>query len=112
VNITVSGVVTFRPQQMREMQTVVIDVSGVCEFLSLSVTQLYVTAVQTWLNGSRYILFWVENLGDLNNIVLNGGPYFSHGFDAAFAKVLWPLVPWLSVRSIQASQIMLTPVQL
>jgi len=38
------------------------------------------------------ILHWVETLGDPRNIVLDGGPDFYRGFDAAFAKLLWPPV--------------------
>jgi len=38
------------------------------------------------------VLLGVETLQDLRNIVLDEDPNFTHGFDAAFAKLLWPLV--------------------
>jgi len=38
------------------------------------------------------VLLGVETFGDPRHIVLDGSPDFSHGFDAAFAKLLWPLV--------------------
>jgi len=37
------------------------------------------------------VLFVVETLGNPSNTVLEGSR-FSHGFDTAFAKLLWPLV--------------------
>jgi len=36
-------------------------------------------------------------LGDQRNVVLVGSPNFSHGFDAAFAKLLWQLVLTIAV---------------
>jgi len=39
------------------------------------------------------VLFEVETLGaygNLRNIVLDGALYFSHKFDAVFAKLIWP----------------------
>jgi len=38
------------------------------------------------------VLLGVETLGDPKNIVLDGSPDIPHGFDAIFAKLLWPLV--------------------
>jgi len=46
------------------------------------------------------ILFRVNTLGNQRNIVLDGGhdpPPREGGFDAAFAKLLWPLVQLGSV---------------
>jgi len=37
------------------------------------------------------VLLGMETLGDLRNIVLDGGPDSPHIFDAAFDKLLWPL---------------------
>jgi len=34
---------------------------------------------------------WVETLGDQSNVVLDGVT-ISHGFNVAFAKLLWPHV--------------------
>jgi len=42
------------------------------------------------------VLLRVVNLGNPRNIVLDGGPNFPHGFDAALAKLLKPLVNILS----------------
>jgi len=36
-------------------------------------------------------LLGLETLGEPRNTVLNGSPDFLQGFNAAFAKLLWPL---------------------
>jgi len=38
------------------------------------------------------VLLRVETLGDPRNTVLDRSPNFPHAFNAAFAKLLWPLV--------------------
>jgi len=91
----------FRLRRMHEMHTIVtlpmIAVSvclSVCHAAQLGFT------VQKWLNGSRSCLGWTTP-GGLSNIVLDGGPDPSTarggGFDAAFAKLLWPLVKIVSL---------------
>jgi len=37
------------------------------------------------------VLLVMETVGDSRNIVLDESPDFPHGFDAAFAKLLWHL---------------------
>jgi len=39
---------------------------------------------------NEYGMVWY--LGNPRSIGLNGSPDFLHGFDAAFAKLFWPLV--------------------
>jgi len=46
------------------------------------------------------VLLRVETLGDLRNILLDGGPDFPHSFDAASIKLLWPLVNWFDVVAV------------
>jgi len=74
---------------MHEMETIVTDDLGV----SLSVShaaQLAKMAVRVKM------LFGVNTRGGPRNIVLDGGSkppqQVGGGFDAAFAKLLWPLV--------------------
>jgi len=66
---------------MHEMQTTAIN-----DPRCLSVCK----SVQTWLNRSRSCLWW--KLGDARNIALESSTDFLHGFDATFAKLLWPIV--------------------
>jgi len=48
-----------------------------------------------------------EDSGGSRNIVLERDPNFCHGFDAAFAKLFWPLVPYLLHR-VPKVEVMLT----
>jgi len=41
------------------------------------------------------VLLRMETLGDPRNIILDGSPDFSHGFNAAIANLLWPLVDYV-----------------
>jgi len=77
------------------MQTIVTDVRRVCPSVCLSRDSTRLRCAKT--AEQIKILFVVKTLGGpRNNIVLDG----SHdsptarggGFDAAFAKLLWPLV--------------------
>jgi len=79
---------------MHEMQTIVTDVSGVCLSVCLS-------CGSAWLHCAKMaeqikILFGLNTLGDLRNIVLDSGPDPLTArvgvFNAAFIKLLWPLV--------------------
>jgi len=57
----------------------------------LSVTRLHTTTLckqAKWIE----VLRGVEALGDPRNIVLDGSLDFLHRFDAAFTKLIWPLV--------------------
>jgi len=68
---------------MHGMRTIVIGDPGY-----LSVTWLCCANMAKQIN----ILFRVETPGDSRNIVIYWSPDFPHGFYAAFAKLLWPLV--------------------
>jgi len=57
--------------------------------VSLSVTCLQPAKVA----GQIDVLFGVEIVEDPRNTVLDGGPDFHHGFDAAFARLLCHVVP-------------------
>jgi len=84
------------------MQTIVTDVRGgclsvhtsVCSSISLSrgSTRLYCAKTAERIK----IPFGLNTLRGLRNIVLDGGPdpprRWGGGFDATFAKLLWPLV--------------------
>jgi len=64
-----------------------------------SVRQLCNANMAEWME----VLLCTETLGYLRNILLDGNPDFLYWFDAASAKLLWPLVtiltsklePWL-----------------
>jgi len=82
---------TFRPHQLHEIQTIAIDDPGVC----LSVTQLHCIPkkkeLQTQLNVLRYCWGWGSEehcIGWWSQSPMTRGG----GFDAAFAKLLWPYV--------------------
>jgi len=65
-------------------------VMGVCKFVSLSVMQLYcanMAEIAKWIE----VLLGVETLVT-RNIILHGSRGLSHGFDAAFTRLLWPHV--------------------
>jgi len=94
-----SGVITvllnFRPYRMHAMRTIAINVPGVCQ----SVTRLR-CAVRLKAAERIEVLLGLETLGDLRNIVLDGGSDFPHRFDATFTKLLWPLVsPALEINA-------------
>jgi len=85
-------VVVIMPHRIHETQTIVIDDPG-----HLSVCLSCGFAVQTlakWI--AKPGAGWPSNpwgrLGDPRNIVLYESPQFYHGFDAAFAKLLWPML--------------------
>jgi len=61
---------------------------GVCQPVSLSVTWLCCANATERID----VLLGVKILEDPRNIVLDSSPYFSHRINAAFAKLLWPLV--------------------
>jgi len=67
-----------------EMRTIAFDDPGVCQFVCHAAS----------LSERIKVLLQLETLGDPRNIVLDGNPDFSHGYDAAFANLLWPLVYW------------------
>jgi len=81
----------FRLHRMHQMQTIARDVSvfqSVCHAALLDKT-----------SERTEVMFEVKTLGGPSNTVLDGGSGLSsygHGrgraFDAAFAKLLWPLV--------------------
>jgi len=79
---------------MHDMQTIVTDVYGVCQSVSLSLsrgsTRLHCAKTAEQIK----MLFGVNTFEGPRNIVLDGGPDPPQrgGFDAAFAKILWPLV--------------------
>jgi len=78
---------------MNDMKTIAINDPGVC----LSVTRAGCTKEAKRID----VLFEVETPGDAINIVLDKVPIpraRAMGFDAAFTKLLWPLV-WLQVHS-------------
>jgi len=56
--------------------------------VSLSVTRLRPAEAAARIE----VLFGVETSRGQKNIVLDGGFNFRHGFDAAFAKLLWLFV--------------------
>jgi len=58
---------------MHEMQTIVIDDRGVCLSVCLSVTRLKSASLRK-TSEQIQILFGVNSLGGLRNIVLNGAP--------------------------------------
>jgi len=58
------------------------------------------------------VLFGLVNPGDPRNIVLDGGPNFPHGFDAAFAKLLWPHVVLTRGRVLLLNDLVLVVVYL
>lgn len=73
-----------------ETRSIAADVSVAwCLSISLPVTRLYLAKTS--------VLFGLETFEGLRNSALNGGPDLpterrKGGFDAAFTKVLWPLV--------------------
>jgi len=70
------------------MRTIAIDDPGVCQ----SVTRAGCAKTAERID----VLFGVKTHGDPKNIALHGGAHLltvkGRGFDAAFAKLLWPLV--------------------
>jgi len=70
------------------MQIIAINIPAVSVSLSRGFTRLRCVNMAERIE----VLLGVETIGDLRNTVLNGSPNFSHGFDAAFAQLLWPLV--------------------
>jgi len=46
------------------------------------------------------VMIGMETLGNKGNIVLDESPDFPHGFDTAFAKLLWPMVLFQTQWSI------------
>jgi len=71
-----------RPHRMHKVQTIAIDDPG-----RLSVCLSRGFAVQTRINGSRSCLVW-----RLKGHCVRRKSRLPHGFDAAFAKLLWLLV--------------------
>jgi len=69
------------------------SVSFECNCLSVSLSRGFMQLQQ---NGSRSCLGW-------SPVVLDRRPNFPHRFNAAFAKLLWPLVPcWVGHGTVLA----------